>query len=1179
MYSSANNPDHTTSILSIKEIIGLVFVFSFVLYLIFPKKNIDKLIEGDSTNRNLSINYLESMLLYYPDSIKIKNMLIQNYITTGKLDKALALNREMLSTVKEREELKKLYKSEYLLLKKLYFKKGDKSLLKEVKERLYNYFEFTKEKRDYTFFFAEATQLDFTKLKYISLKGFLKERADLVNYEFEKDAFIQSLALGYKKESYRFLLSLIEFPEFEEKLYSYALNRLIEERDYLKAKDLATRFFLNSKDKKKRLDYFNTALYLTIKSSKNINIDIMELISLYQNSMELKSNDILFLLKKLLGIDIKTASNFAWSSFENHKDIFDSNLTKKTIESLVYDKQLSKALELAKYAKEKFKTTQWLDKTIQLSLWQGKMEDVVSLNIEGYRRYKNPKYEEYILKSCNLNSAYEVLGDIYRKKVESGDYSNIKKLAEYFEYTGDIDRAESYFLSLYKKHPIKSVAKEVILFNYKNSHYRRGVSLYKQYKSRYGIDKELQELTVQKLISLKRFKEAYAYAKVLKENRRLFDLGWLQKDYRYIYNKLWRLEQEGNLATGNYGKLIQLESSLNGGKKLVYLYKKIWKKTKKRAYLTALLYKYLDNNDLKGISKLLHTITPKDRDYLDKKVEYHILMANYYIKQDNRVSAMKEYNKALSIDNRDPSTHQAYLWFLLDNELIKPLKKEFSLLQKSKKLQKEIGFATVILALKFQHSDLALRWLKPLLKSSDNIEYKVVYADLLELQDRARGASKIRLKLFKRLSKMLKKEPKLLKDKEFARVYLGLILRYKTPYSKRAKYFKEFKKLFSKKEFQEIEIGKYTQTGSSSMVRYLANRYKMNLPWLNLYLAINLNNNQKKEKLLKKYIDTLPFRDRVMASLDIGDRAGAYSLAFSGMNDNSRDVELFKIYNNMVNEEYPRGSFSTDYKHLTPKLTAKHTTLSYGWNIYKGLKSKISIDSYDYNSRASSSLSFALKNSDKKFLWDFSLTKHNSRDDFTSSSLDFKYRFNDLELGTRYSYQDKTTQTPQLQRDGLETYFDLSIKKIVNQHTQLSLNYKNSKYKKESGNSIGKSEQFQLSSDFRIRKGYPDIKFNSYINYNRYDEVIENILPKDFAEVGTQLSIGTSSKESIHNSWRPFGTFGLALNNHHDLGTAISMGVSGSLKGADNLSLSLDYSKGVDALTKPYYGFRLGYQF
>jgi hypothetical protein len=99
------------------------------------------------------------------------------------------------------------------------------------------------------------------------------------------------------------------------------------------------------------------------------------------------------------------------------------------------------------------------------------------------------------------------------------------------------------------------------------------------------------------------------------------------------------------------------------------------------------------------------------------------------------------------------------------------------------------------------------------------------------------------------------------------------------------------------------------------------------------------------------------------------------------------------------------------------------------------------------------------------------------------------------------------------------------------------------------------------------------------MNYNRYDAVVKSILPKDFTELGSQIAIGSSSRNTIHTSWRPFATFGLAVNNHHDLGTSISMGLSGSLKGADSLDVMLDYSKGIDAIAKPYYGFHLGYRF
>ena len=107
------------------------------------------------------------------------------------------------------------------------------------------------------------------------------------------------------------------------------------------------------------------------------------------------------------------------------------------------------------------------------------------------------------------------------------------------------------------------------------------------------------------------------------------------------------------------------------------------------------------------------------------------------------------------------------------------------------------------------------------------------------------------------------------------------------------------------------------------------------------------------------------------------------------------------------------------------------------------------------------------------------------------------------------------------------------------------------------------------------------MKFNSYISQNRYDEVIKNggSLPNDFIEFGSQFSIGSASKDTLHRSWRPFATIGLALNDHNNLGTSLSLGVSGSLKGKDRLNIMFDYSKGIDAISQPYYGVSLGYNF
>ncbi|SFV54623.1 hypothetical protein MNB_SV-12-1892 [hydrothermal vent metagenome] len=412
---SVNNHDTSTSILSIKEILGIVIVFSLVLYLVFPKDNIDEILKGKGENTNLSINYLESMLLYYPDNVKLKMILIKNYDYAGELDKALALTTKLITEVDDEKILKELYKTEYLLNKEIYFKTNNKILLPKIKEKLYDYFGYAYDKNgeiDYMFFLGEATQMDFPDLKYIALVGLMEQRPELADYTFRKEAFKLALAVGEKKEAYEHLLKLLEYDEVDREIRVYAVTVLLEHHEYKKAREIATWLFLNTKDREIKKTYFNIALH----SNSDINAT-RKLVSLYQNSKNLKANDIETILKSLLQIgDTKGAGIFAISLFDTHRDSFDEIAIESAINSLIYNEKLAPALKISLYAYNKFHTTKWLDKSIQLSTWLGKMDDVVKLNIEGYRVYKDSKYEKYLLKSTTLNSAYKILGEIYKQK-------------------------------------------------------------------------------------------------------------------------------------------------------------------------------------------------------------------------------------------------------------------------------------------------------------------------------------------------------------------------------------------------------------------------------------------------------------------------------------------------------------------------------------------------------------------------------------------------------------------------------------------------------------------------------------------------------------------------------------------------------------------------------------------
>ncbi|NEW60291.1 tetratricopeptide repeat protein [Sulfurovum sp. bin170] len=1214
MHSSVNNHDTSTSILSIKEILGIIIVFSFVLYLVFPKDNIDEIIEGKGQNTNLSINYLESMLLYYPDSVKLKMILIRNYDYAGEIEKALALTNKLITEIDDKKILKELYKTEYLLNKEIYFQTKDKILLPKIKEKLYDYFGHAYDENgeiDYMFFFGEATQMDFPDLKYIALVGLMEQRPELADYTFRKEAFELALATGKTQEAYEHLLKLLEYEEIDREIKVYAVALLLEHNEHEKAREIATWLFLNSKDKEVMQIYFNIALH----SNSDINAT-RELVSLYRNSRELKANDIQIILNSLLQVgDTEGAGIFAISLFDTHRDSFDEVATVSAINSLVYSEKLDSALEISLYAYREFNTTKWLDKSIQLSTWLGKMDDVVELNMEGYRVYRGLKYEQYLLDSTTLDNAYEILGEIYKQKLESGDYSMVEKVSEYYNYIGEIPQAEKYFLELFREDNHQNIHRETISFSYKNSHFREGLKLYESYKKRYGVDKALQQESITKLLALKQFKRAYYFSQELEKHdrydKKLTDLAWIYRDYRYIYDIFWKRERQGELTATNYEKLIYLEKSFEKKGKLAYLYKKVWKKTGRAVFLHSLLSFYIENRELERFKSLIESLSSKEKKSLEKDINYNILLANYYMQtskncfgngeftpEQRRQSlpipsysrnlikkAKKSFIHALKLDRQNASTHQAYLWFLIDNQLSNALKKEITLLRKNPKLQAQVGFASVVGSLMLQQTDLALRWLKPLLKSSDNIEYQVVYADILQLQDREAGASKIRLKLFKRLNQMVKKSPKLLKDKAFARVYLRMVLFYETPYEKKAIYFKRFKSLFKEKDFAEIEISWYAYNQSDDKAKYLTYKSKLDIPWLNLYLAMSRDNKRLKQKLLQNDKSILAFRDRVIASIDIGDRAGAYTLAFKGLEDNSRDTDLYKIFDEMINSDYPKGELSSKYKNLSPNISLIENQISYRWQLYKGLESKLAFTQYKYQRNRDrdlqdDTLALSLKNSDKKFLWDFTIAKHSSEEKFVSSKLELEYRLSELSFGIKSKYQNRSRQTPKLQTQAVENSIELKIKKPLSRRVQLAMTYRESQHKKEDMTEIGDSTHIRLGANYLLREGYPDIRFSAYINNNQYENKNGyELLPKDFLELGTQFSIGTTGQNRIQRSWRPFGTVGIAVNDREEIGTSLSFGISGALKGKDSLNLSFDYSKGMDMILSPSYGGHLDYRF
>ncbi len=1180
MYSSVNNHDKSSSILSRREIVGIVLVFSFLLYLLFPKSNIDTLIEDKGENTNLSINYLESMLLYYPNSIKLQMILIRNYRIAGELDKALALTNRLLTQTKDPEQLNQLYKWEYLLLKDQYFLQGDPKLLKRLKEKLYAYYQFAPKPKEYIFFFPEAAQIDFPELKYIALKGLMREQPSLIDYKFEKEFFLLASSLGKLEDSYHSISKLLKYPEAEQQIKESAIPYLLAHHDYQEASRLAHWLFLHAKNPKERQQYFEVALNTLLSDKQTKAEEIESLLADYQTKETLSKEDIHKTLTTLLAMgSTQIAAQFAIDSFERYGDEFNQSVSDLAIKSLIYNQQLQEALTISSFAYEKFDTERWLNQTIQLAQWLGESKRVIDLYTEGYHRYtNNPKYEAYLLKTSTLNSAYEILGEIYKNRVEKRDYSMVPKLAEYFEYCGEIQEAEEYFVKLLQRSPNKTLHYYAIIATYNNNDFKKGLSLYQDYQRRYGIDPKLQQISIKKLIALKRYHQAYLFSKALPlNNKETLDMAWMEKDYAQLYTMLWQLEEKGQLPEYHYSTLVKLEKEINQSKKIDNLYQKAWEKTHHPSYLYGLLYDLMQTQSYQKIHALLDRLP--NRYLLEKELTFQTIMANYFIKIGKKDQALNAFKKAFALDKNNPNTHQAYLWFLLDAGLNRPLIKELSLLRKDPKLQQSVGFASVVAALQLQQSDLALRWLTPLRQANNKIEYQILYADILEHQDRTEGATKIRRSLFRKLYQMIDKDPKLLKDKAFARTYLQLLFRYATPIERGANYLTSFKRLFSPSEYHDLEVGYHTLMQHPNRVRYLKSKYHLDIPWLNLYLAMSLNDQSAKQRLLQQENERLPLQDRIVALRDIGDQAGAFSTAFEGLERNRRDTKLYQLFHEMVRSNLPQGDSHITYQHLNKNCSLKSKEIKYRWQLYPDLFMGVALQDDHYSNQDQKSLAITLSNQHHNLLWQATLEQHQSDEDFVGAKMALSYQFNHFLVALDTQYHTQTTLSPKLQSQGMASHWRISLNHALSSHLQMGIEHQQSYYKLHNRSPIGESQSTQLLLNYTLRSGYPDLRFSTHLSTHDYEAFIANFLPKNFTEFGLNMLIGERQKEAHYQGWRPFGGIGLAINNHQDLGTSLSFGIGNTLKGDDNLRLIFNYTQGIKMISDPSYGVKLEYQF
>jgi len=210
---------HNRDFLRFREIIGFVMLFAIFLVIAFPKNILPQLLQHD--NSETSVKYLENLMLYYPKSEEIVELLIEKYIASGRYEQAKRV------LVKQKEGYKR-YLYDYLLTKKLYFQK--RASIEDVKERLVRLAPWMTDYQKQEFLFQEAMSFSLYDIAFQAVqslnrpKEYIKIAIYLKKYDIAIKRLKEELHKAFDPDYFNQLLEIALFQKVSDEIRDIVFN-------------------------------------------------------------------------------------------------------------------------------------------------------------------------------------------------------------------------------------------------------------------------------------------------------------------------------------------------------------------------------------------------------------------------------------------------------------------------------------------------------------------------------------------------------------------------------------------------------------------------------------------------------------------------------------------------------------------------------------------------------------------------------------------------------------------------------------------------------------------------------------------------------------------------------------------------------------------------------------------
>ena len=876
----------------------------------------------------------------------------------------------------------------------------------------------------------------------------------------------------------------------------------------------------------------------------------------------------------------------------------DEELLKLLVISLLGKGDLEEAYRISKIALERYpKSLYWLDIHGKICIWTKRTREA----LEVYKRLAelNPTKENIksLFQMALASNRFDFVAQLIKEHESLKKETSIKDMVYIFQEAGEINKLISLLEDLYEKKKDPQILQNLAQISYKYGDINRSFEYMKRLESVHGFETAEQvNLYSEILFAMKRYKDALdvlkRYVSMATDKDKTYfenlsDLAWALRDFDTALYASKRLESIGKGRLVDYMRIYMVLYAKENYKEASLYAKKGYEEYKDFYLLTGYVQSLRMLKEWAEITKFL---SDKEEQVIKSPYLSGLYFRALYI--TGKIEKAKGFLKAALKNNPSEDLLSEAIYSTVENsdkDLGIYLEKNY------KHLKDKMPKPFAVLYLFLQNSQSALELLRTVERES--IEDLLLYADVLSLYGRELEAQKIRLSVLKKLSANLEdtySDP--VKLSNYLRVGIDYL-----PINQFIDALRVAQKILTPEVYEDTYHSYLISKDYQDKLYHMVNIQRKELkPWMYLNMALLYDDRDWQKKLLEKYSEILPIRDRVEALRRTGQLKKAGYYAFKGLEENREDYLLYKQFRDLVVDYYSKFEDTLSYTRfgdvdfLTNELNLRHY-------ITKGIYLQYESMSWFKLSNKNNLLKdvrnvyyngLKLTRITNRGRWELGVSLLSSFENvFGASASYYVYLSNKTNMQLGVSLNKPSYESIYMLQAGMKDILSTSFQHRFNNRLGLTGNASYERYKSQDGKNIGKGFANYTELYYKLRVGYPDYTFRLFMLNTFYSEksvdkgvinkvsLIPNpdVLPESYSLMGLGFSFGFENRDSYTRVVRPFSDSSLTFDTLGRLGIGLSGGIGGALFGQDNFSIGLSYASNFMRSTKPFFGVFLKY--